>query len=246
MQVIPAMDLKSGKCVHSHEDGKHSLTVVSEDPVEVAARWIDEGATRLHLIDIDGFHQKEPVNVATARAIRKIFPTICLEVIGGVSCEDHVSIWLDSGVDYVVVSSRGVTSADYFEGLCAEFPDKIILSVDLLDGKWSKNHLSNRYGTELDEMAVRFSAEGLAGLVCTNSFSSNKNQHPASAAFLAEQLTAVPSNLEMPVFLNGVVQCLKDVEGVNQLKNKNIQGIIVGRAIYDDMIGYKTLQQAAN
>ncbi len=247
MQVIPAMDLKSGKCVHSHAEVDQSRSLVSEDPLEVAERWMNNGVTRLHLIDIDGYREQEPVNVSVVRAIKTEFPKITLDVIGGVRNEEHILIWLDSGVDFVIASSRGVKSADYFEQLCAEFPDRIMLAVDLLDGQWAEGPLSSRYGRDLGNMAKSMNEDGLSGLICTNSFTDSKVESESSdnSPDLYEYLSVVPENLEMPVFLNGAIHCLKDVGRINQIKSKNIDGIIVGHAIYDQMLDYRELQKAA-
>ncbi len=244
MQVIPAMDLKSGQCVHSHENAEHQRSVISEDPLEVAGRWVSDGVKRLHLIDIDGYRAREPINVSVVRAIKQNFPDIIIDVIGGVHNEEHILIWLDSGVDYVIASSKGASSADYFANLCSEFPNQIMLAVDLLDGQWASGPLTERYGNELGEMSQSLSEDGLSGLICTNS--SNQDSKETNLKTQYQYLSKVPKNLDMPVFLNGAIHCLKDVDGINHIKSNNIDGIIVGRAIYDSMLDFKQLQNAAN
>jgi phosphoribosylformimino-5-aminoimidazole carboxamide ribotide isomerase len=246
MQVIPAMDLKSGQCVHSHENAEHQRSVVAEDPLKVAARWVNDGVKRLHLIDIDGYRAREPINVSIVRAIKQNFPDIVIDVIGGVHNEEHILIWLDSGVDFVIASAKGVQSADYFSELCIEFPNQIMLAVDLIDGHWTNGPLSNRYGNELSEMATALDADGLSGLICTNSNQQNLSQGIDTVKTHYHYLEKLPAKREMSVFLNGAIHCLKDVAGINHLKSKNIDGIIVGRAIYDDMLDFKQLQKVAD
>ena len=247
MQVIPAMDLKSGQCVHTHENDDHQRSVIAEDPLIVAARWVNDGVKRLHLIDIDGYRAREPINVHIVRAIKHNHPDIIIDIIGGVHNEEHILIWLDSGVDFVIASAKGVKSADYFSDLCIEFPNQIMLAVDLLDGQWAKGPLSNRYGNEITEMATSLNEDGLSGLICTNSSQQKSKEGPVdSLQSNYHFLEKVPQNLEMPIFLNGAIHCLKDVEVINHIKSKNIDGIIVGRAIYDDMLDFKRLQKAAD
>ena len=246
MQVIPAMDLKSGQCVHSHENSDHQLSLIAEDPLEVAERWVNDGVKRLHLIDIDGYRAREPINVSIVRDIKHNHPDIIIDVIGGIHNEEHILIWLDSGVDFVIASSKGVQSEDYFFDLCLEFPNQIMLAVDLLDGQWADSPLSNRYGKDLKQMVTTLNADGLSGLICTNSCYQKPLEKKTSVQSTYHFLDKVPANLEMPVFLNGAIHCLKDVEGINHIKSKNIDGIIVGRAIYDDMLDFKHLQKVAD
>lgn len=238
MQVIPILDLKGGFCVHAHQptDDEPKVTI-KENAFEVAQRWIDAGATCLHLSDIDAFRTGEPENVHLVRQIKQQFPHIRCQIAGGVKHEDHVSIWLDTGIDQVVVGSRTFKDPDYLEGMCTEFPNKIYLSIELKDGLWTYQPLSDHYGNTLPELAANLAKEGLSGLICTN-----KTTHTEISQFqFIDQLT---SDIDMPIIINGGLFGLNDVKKLKEMKSRSVNGIIVGKVLYQYIIDFKKLSES--
>ncbi len=235
MQVVPALDLKGNHCIHSHRDENiQDIVTIKENPFDAAKRWADAGAKRLHLSDMDGFRSQEPENVHLVRELCQEFKLLEIQIAGGVKNEEHVDIWLDAGVDYVIAGCRTFQHPDFLEGMCTEFPDKIMLSVDLRDGQWAHSCLSNYYGTQLAQMTATLAAGGLAGLMCTNTNTAIDSPH-------FHYLQDLPDDLEMPVYINGGLYNTEDVKELKQLKVKAVSGIIVGRVIYDDILDFREL-----
>jgi len=238
MQVIPILDLKGGFCVHSYQPSTDEPKVtIKENPFEVAQRWIDAGARCLHLTDIDAFRTGEPENVRLVREINQKFPRISCQIAGGVKHEDHVSIWLDTGVDHVVVGSRTFKDPDYLEGMCTEFPNKIYLSIELKDGLWPYQALSDHYGNTLPELATNLAKEGLSGLICTN-----KTTNTDISPF--QFIEKLQSEIDMPIIINGGLFGLNDVKKLKELKSHSINGIIVGKILYQDIIDFRKLSES--
>ncbi|HSO99972.1 MAG TPA: HisA/HisF-related TIM barrel protein, partial [Thioalkalivibrio sp.] len=146
MLVIPAIDLKDGKCVRLRQGRMEDATVFSDDPVEVAGRWVEAGARRLHVVDLDGAFSGEPRNAGIISEIVARYPDLPVQVGGGIRDDDTVQVYLDAGVQWVIIGTKAVSAPHFVNDLCLEFPGHIIVGLDAKDGKvaidgWSK--LSN-------------------------------------------------------------------------------------------------------
>ena len=135
MLLIPAIDLKDGKCVRLRQGRMEDETVFADDPLQVAQRWVDAGARRLHLVDLNGAFAGKPVNADPIHRIAEAFPDIPIQVGGGIRDEDTVQLYLDAGVQYVIIGTRAVSAPHFVNDLCLEFPGHIIVGLDAKDGK---------------------------------------------------------------------------------------------------------------
>ena len=156
MLMIPAIDLKDGKCVRLRQGRMEDETVFGDDPVEVAGRWVDAGARRLDMVDLNGAFEGKPVNVGSIRAVAEAFPELPIQAGGGIRDEDTVAAYLEAGVQYTIIGTRAVSAPHFINDLCLEFPGHVIVGLDAKDGKvaidgWSK--LSNHSAID---MAQRF------------------------------------------------------------------------------------------
>ena len=146
MLINPAIDIKNGKCVRLSQGKMEKETIYSEDPLEVSEKWIDQGAKRLHIIDLDGAMHGEPVNADIINSITEAHPDVEIQVGGGIRNEDTIQRYLDAGVNYVIIGTRAITTPHFVSDVCLEFPGHIIVGLDAKNGKlaidgWSK--LSN-------------------------------------------------------------------------------------------------------
>ena len=135
MLLIPAIDLKDGKCVRLRQGRMEDETVFSDDPLAMAQRWVDAGARRLHLVDLNGAFAGKPVNADVVHRIAEAFPEVPIEVGGGIRDEDTVQLYLDAGVQYVIIGTRAVSAPHFVNDLCLEFPGHILVGLDANDGK---------------------------------------------------------------------------------------------------------------
>ena len=135
MLLIPAIDIKDGKCVRLKQGRMDEDTVYSDDPVAVAARWVAAGARRLHLVDLNGATVGKPVNSEVIHEIAQAFPQLPVQVGGGIRDEDTIQTYLNAGVSFVIVGTKAVTAPHFVSDICLEFPGHIIVGLDVRDGK---------------------------------------------------------------------------------------------------------------
>ena len=143
MLLIPAIDLKDGKCVRLKQGRMDDETVYSDDPIAVAAKWVEAGARRLHIVDLDGAVSGSPVNSSVIHDIAERYPDVPIQVGGGIRDEDSIQEYLNAGVRYVILGTKAVTAPHFVSDMCLEFPGHIIIALDVRDGKvaiegWSK------------------------------------------------------------------------------------------------------------
>ena len=151
MLLIPAIDIKNGKCVRLRQGRMEDETVYSDDPLSAAERWIGAGAKRLHIVDLDGAVSGKPSNADIIHNIAEAFPDTAIQVGGGIRDEDTIQTYLDAGVNYVIIGTRAVTTPHFVSDVCLEFPGHIIVGLDAKDGKlategWSQTISPRRSG----------------------------------------------------------------------------------------------------
>ena len=135
MLLIPAIDLKDGKCVRLRQGKMEDETIFSDDPVAVAERWVKAGARRLHMVDLNGAFEGKPVNAAAIKAVAQAFPELPIQVGGGIRDEDTVQAYLDAGVQFTIIGTKAVSAPHFINDLCVELPGHIIVGLDAKDGK---------------------------------------------------------------------------------------------------------------
>ena len=134
MLLIPAIDLKDGRCVRLRQGRMEDETVFADDPVEVAARWVGAGARRLHLVDLNGAFAGEPVNGEVIRRIAAEFPGLPIQVGGGIRDEQTIGSYLEAGVEFTIIGTRAVRQPEFVRRACRSFPEHVIVGLDAKDG----------------------------------------------------------------------------------------------------------------
>jgi phosphoribosylformimino-5-aminoimidazole carboxamide ribotide isomerase len=234
MLLIPAINLKNGHCVR----GK---TVVDKDPVALARRWVDAGARRLHVVDLDGAVSGEPANAEAIHAIATEFPDLPLQVGGGIRNEETVQTYLEAGVDWVIIGTRAVTTPHFVNDLCLEFPGHIIVGLDARAGRLAIDGWSKLSTHDLFDTARHLERDGIAAFVFTDIERDGK-----LGGINAEATIELARAVSVPVFASGGVSSLDDVRALVAAREDNLAGAIVGRALYDGKFELAEAQRLAD
>ena len=238
MLLIPAIDLKDGKCVRLRQGRMEEETVFADDPLDMAQRWVDAGARRLHLVDLNGAFAGQPVNTGVVRRIADALPDVPIQLGGGIRDEDTVQLYLDAGVQYVIIGTKAVSAPHFINDLCLEFPGHIIVGLDAKDGKvaidgWSK--LSNH---DVIDMAQHFERDGVEAIVYTDISRDGMMQ-----GVNVEATVKMASEISTPVIASGGISTLDDIKALQAVAEEGIMGAIIGRALYEGSIDLAEAQK---
>ncbi len=227
MQIYPAIDLRAGRCVRLRQGDYAQETVFGAEPAAMAKRWVEAGATYLHLVDLDGAKEGRPVNGPSVRAIAQASGVPC-QLGGGLRTREHIAEALGWGVARVIIGTKALQSPRWLEEMCAEFPDKIVLGIDARDGRVATQGWLETSEISALDLARKLGHLRLAALVYTD-ISRDGMMQGANVAAMAQMAAAVP----IPVIASGGVTTLDDIR---QLAAAGLAGCIVGRALYEGQL----------
>jgi phosphoribosylformimino-5-aminoimidazole carboxamide ribotide isomerase len=238
MLLIPAIDLKDGKCVRLRQGRMDDDTVFSDDPVAMARRWAEAGAKRLHLVDLDGAVSGRPVNADVIHRIAEAFPDLPLQVGGGIRDDDTIQKYLDAGVSYVIIGTSAVNQPHFVADVCLEFPGHIIVGLDVRDGKvaidgWSK--LSNH---DVIDLAQHFERDGVEAIIYTDISRDGMMQ-----GVNVEATVKLARAITIPVIASGGVSSMKDIEALLSVSHEGVVGAVIGRALYEGSLDFAVCQK---
>ena len=241
MLIIPAIDIKNGKCVRLNQGQMDQETIYSDDPVAMANKWVEKGARRLHIVDLDGAVHGVPRNAGVIHAMVEAHPDIPVQVGGGIRDEDTIQTYLDAGVSYVIIGTRAVTTPHFVSDVCLEFPGHIIVGLDAKNGKLATNGWSKLSHHDVNDMARRFENDGVTEIIFTDigrdGMLNNVN---------IKETIRLCSNITIPVIASGGVRNLKDIRAPCEVEEEGIFGVITGRAIYEGTLNLTEAQQLAD
>lgn len=241
MIVIPAIDLKDGKCVRLRQGAMDEVTVFSDDPVAIADQWVEQGAQRIHIVDLDGAASGAPKNAEIIHAIASNHPNIPIQVGGGIRDEDTVQAYLDVGVQYVIIGTKAVSAPHFVNDLCLEFPGHIIIGLDAKDGKVAIDGWSKLSHHDVIDMAQHFEADGVAAIVFTDI-----GRDGMMRGVNVESTVELASAIHIPVIASGGVTDENDIKRLCESDEEGIVGVIVGRALYEGTIELQHAQNLAD
>ncbi len=231
MLLIPAIDLKQGKCVRLRQGRMEDDTVFSDDPVAVAARWVEAGAKRLHLVDLDGAFAGKPVNAGVVGEIAKAFPELPIQIGGGIRDEETIDTYLAAGVQYVIIGTKAVNAPHFVGDVCAEFPGHIIVGLDAKDGKVATDGWSKLSGHDVIDMAKHFERDGVEAIIYTDISRDGMMQ-----GVNVEATQKLAQSINIPVIASGGVTNMDDLTALQAVQGDGIMGTILGRSIYEGTI----------
>jgi phosphoribosylformimino-5-aminoimidazole carboxamide ribotide isomerase len=235
LQLLPAIDLLDGKCVRLRQGNYDDSTVFSDEPTEVAQRWRAQGATRLHLVDLDGAKVGRPVNQDVVRRITEATGLPC-QLGGGIRDEDGIRRTIEeSGVDRVIIGTRALREPDWFASMCARYPHRLALGLDAKDSKVAGEGWLDVSEIDVIELASRFVGVPLAAVIYTNIANDGMMQGIDQATLADFERLA---EMGLPVIASGGVTTMDDLAALKTIHEKqpNLIAAITGRAIYDGTI----------
>jgi len=233
MIVIPAIDLKNGKCVRLLQGKMDQETVYSDNPPEMARHWESLGAELLHLVDLDGAVEGKPRNLELIQSIVKTL-SIPVEVGGGIRTMETVGAYLEAGVDRVVIGTRAVEDPDFLTRACRTFPDRIVAGIDARDDYVAVQGWTQVTSRKATDLASEMAARGVSAIIFTDIQRDGMQTGPniESTRLLAESVS-------IPVIASGGISCLNDIKELMEIESAGVTGAITGRALYTEALDLK-------
>jgi len=241
MIIIPAIDIKDGKCVRLRQGKMDDVTVFSDDPLEMAGRWVKAGARRLHLVDLNGATQGLPVNAEAIGHIVEKFPDLPVQVGGGIRDEETIQAYLDAGVRYVILGTKAVNAPHFVSDVCIEFPGHIVVGLDARDGKVAIDGWSKLSGHDVIDLAKKFQDMGVEAIIYTDI-----GRDGMMTGVNVEATVKLAQAIAIPVIASGGITNLDDIRRLCQVADHGIVGAITGRAIYEGTLDFAAAQKLAD
>jgi phosphoribosylformimino-5-aminoimidazole carboxamide ribotide isomerase len=235
MLIIPAIDLKDGRCVRLKQGDMNDATVFSEDPAGMAMHWLDQGAARLHVVDLNGATAGKPKNEAGIKAILSaIDGRIPVQLGGGIRDLDTIERYLDLGVSYVIIGTAAVKNPGFLQDACTAFSGHIFVGLDAKDGKVAVEGWSKLTGHDVLDLAKKFEDYGAEAVIYTDI-----GRDGMLSGVNIEATVKLARALRVPVIASGGLTGLPDIEALCAVQAEGISGVITGRAIYEGTIDFR-------
>jgi len=242
MLLIPAIDLKDGKCVRLKQGDMNDSTTFGEDPAAMARRWLDAGARRLHLVDLNGAFAGKPVNEAAIKAIiKEVGDEIPVQLGGGIRDLDTIERYLDDGLSYVIIGTAAVKNPGFLRDACTAFGGHIIVGLDAKDGKVATDGWSKLSGHEVVDLAKKFEDYGVEGVIYTDI-----GRDGMLSGINIEATVKLAQALTIPVIASGGLSNIANIEALCAVESEGVEGVICGRAIYTGDLDFAAAQKRAD
>ena len=242
MLLIPAIDLKDGHCVRLQQGDMKRATVFSEDPAAMARRWLDAGARRLHLVDLNGAFAGKPVNEAAIKAIlAEVGEEIPVQLGGGIRDLDTIERYLDDGLSFIIIGTAAVKNPGFLRDACSAFGGHIIVGLDAKDGKVATDGWSKLTGHEVVDLAKKFQDYGVEGVIYTDI-----GRDGMLSGINIEATVKLAQALTIRVIASGGLSNLADIDKLCAVEDQGVEGVICGRAIYTGDLDFAAAQARAD
>jgi len=240
MKIFPAIDIKDKKCVRLIKGDFDNKTEYETSPIDQAGKYKDHGFKNLHIVDLDGALTGKTVNLDIIKEIVGKYD-LKIEVGGGVRSIDSIKKYIDSGVEKVILGSAAIKNKEFLKEACNKFKDKIALGLDTKDGNLSVSGWKENLNIKIADFLKEVNDFGVSRLIYTDI---NRDGTKASPNF--DETVKIAKMSKCPVIISGGVSSINDIKKAKELNNKNIEGIIVGKAIYDGDIKLEELAKELN
>ncbi len=242
MLLIPAIDLKDGRCVRLRQGDLDDATVFSEDPTAMATHWLDRGARRLHLVDLNGAVAGKPKNEPVIRAIvDAVGAEIPVQIGGGIRDLDTIERYLDFGIAYVIIGTAAVKNPGFLHDACSAFPGSIIVGLDARDGKVATDGWSKLTGHDVLDMARKFEDYGCESIIYTDI-----GRDGMLSGVNVEATVRLAQHVRIPVIASGGIADMSDIEALCAVEDEGVEGAILGRSIYEGTLDFEAAQKRAD
>jgi phosphoribosylformimino-5-aminoimidazole carboxamide ribotide isomerase len=238
MDVIPAIDLLGGQCVRLYQGDYEQSQIFNANPLDVAKQWADQGASRLHLVDLDGAKTGSPVNQAIIAEIVKALE-IPVQVGGGLRDRQRVADMLSIGVERVVIGTVAVENPELVTQLCQDFPQQIVVGIDARNGKVATRGWLETSNVDAVELAQQMAARGACAIIYTDIHRDGTMEGPNLQA-----LRQISDATPIPIIASGGISSIRDLLNLLTLEPLGVRGAIVGRALYTGAIDLKRAIQS--
>jgi phosphoribosylformimino-5-aminoimidazole carboxamide ribotide isomerase len=228
MKIIPAIDIQNGNCVRLKQGDFTKETIFHSSPIDMAQKWVDEGAERLHIVDLDGARLGSPINMAVISKICDKFPSIPVQIGGGIRDLETAEKYLSAGASFIIVGTKAVEDPNFIKILCSKFPKKVIVGIDAKNGEVATEGWLSISDKNAIDFAKIFENLGVAEIVYTDI------EKDGMMKGLNIQATLdLAKNVKIPIIASGGVSCIEDIYKIGAYTKSGISGIIIGRALYE-------------
>ncbi|MEO5765577.1 MAG: 1-(5-phosphoribosyl)-5-[(5-phosphoribosylamino)methylideneamino]imidazole-4-carboxamide isomerase [Casimicrobiaceae bacterium] len=235
MQIIPAIDIKDGHCVRLKQGDMQAATVFSEDPAAMAQHWLEQGAQRLHLVDLNGAFAGKPRNELSIREVVSVIgEEIPIQLGGGIRDLDTIERYLDDGITYVIIGTAAVKNPGFLHDACYAFPGHIIVGLDAREGKVATDGWSKMTGHDVVDLAKKFEDYGVEAIVYTDI-----GRDGMLTGVNVDATVKLARELKIPVIASGGIASIDDIKQLLPFETDGIIGAIAGRAIYEGRLDFK-------
>lgn len=234
MLLIPAIDLKDGECVRLRQGVMEDATVFSGDIVAMAKRWVDQGARRLHMVDLNGAFDGKPVNDKAVYQVREAYPDLPIQIGGGIRDLETIEAYLKAGVSYCIIGTKAVHNPEFVAEACKAFPGHIMVGLDAKDGMVAINGWAEVTDYEVKALAKQFENDGVEAIIYTDIGRDGMMQ-----GVNVEATQALAQAVNIPIIASGGITNLDDIRNLATIESDGVTGAITGRAIYEGSLDFK-------
>ena len=242
MLLIPAIDLKDGQCVRLKQGDMDQSTVFGDDPAAVARGWVDKGARRVHLVDLNGAFAGQPKNeLAIKRILKEVGDEVDVQLGGGIRDLDTIERYLDAGLAYVIICTAAVKNPGFLQDACSAFGGHIIVGLDAKDGKVATDGWSKLTGHEVVDLALKYQDYGVEGIIYTDI-----GRDGMLSGINIDATVKLAQALTIPVIASGGLSNIEDIRALCAVEEEGVEGVICGRSIYTGDLDFEAAQELAD
>ncbi len=242
MLLIPAIDLKDGHCVRLKQGDMDQSTIFSEEPAVMARNWLDKGARRLHLVDLNGAFAGHPRNeLAISKILKTVGSEVDVQLGGGIRDLDTIERYLDAGLRYVIIGTAAIRNPGFLQDACTAFGGHIIVGLDARDGKVATDGWSKLTRHEVVDLAKKFEDFGVESIIYTDI-----GRDGMLSGINVEATVRLAQALSIPVIASGGLSSMADIEALCAVEDEGIEAVICGRAIYSGDLDFAAAQERAD
>jgi phosphoribosylformimino-5-aminoimidazole carboxamide ribotide isomerase len=242
MLLIPAIDLKDGRCVRLRQGDMQKETVFAEDPVAMARHWVDQGARRLHIVDLNAARSGKPVNEAVVRRIiTAVGAEVPIQIGGGLRDLDTIERYIDDGVGFVVIGTAAVKNPGFLHDACSAFGGHVIVALDARDGKVATDGWSKLTGHDVLDLARKFEDYGVDAILYTDI-----GRDGMLTGVNIEATVELARAVKIPVIASGGVADVSDIERLCAIQDEGVEAVVLGRSLYEGTLDFRAAQSRAD